>query len=423
MSEKQNSIRLLTEGKVWKVMLVYAAPIFIGNLFQQLYNTADSLIVGNFVGQDALAAVSSVGSLLFLFIGFFNGFATGASVVIAREIGARHRQNTVEAVHTTFLLGILLGLAMTFIGAGISPTVLRWMGTPDEVYPLAVTYTRIYFEGSLALVMYNMLVGILRAGGDSRHPLYYLIVSSLVNIVMDIVLIVVFHMGVAGAAAATVGSEFLSMILCGIRLFRDDSELGLRWSDMKLTPSVLKEIAVFGIPTGLQGCVIDLANIMIQSYINSFGSAAAAGIGAYAKIEGFMFLPVTAFSMALTTFISQNKGAGKEDRVRESIRFGINASTIMVETIGVIIFFFAPQFIAAFNRSPDVIAYGVSRARTCAFFYCLLSFSHVVSAICRGEGKPVMPMAVMLVCWCAVRVITLMTLGQVIHDIRLANWL
>lgn len=413
----------MTEGSVAGVILAYAAPLFIGNLFQQLYNTADSLIVGNFVGQNALAAVTSVGPLTYLMIGFFMGFSTGGGVIIARAVGAGREEKAQRAVHTLAALGIVLSVFMTLFGVFCTPALLRWMGTPAEVLPLSVTYLRIYFGGSTALVMYNILVGILNAGGDSRHPLYYLIASSLINIVGDIFLITVFDMGVAGAAIATVASECLSALLCLQRLLREKSMISLHPQKIRFHAEELGEIVRFGIPTAMQNCVIDFANILIQSYYNSFGAAIVAGIGAYSKIEGFVFLPVTAFSMAMTTFISQNLGAGKEDRVRSGMRFGLITCALVIETIGVIFFLFAPVFIAAFNRSPDVIATGVSRARTCSLFYCFLGFSHVVSAILRGEGRPVMPMAVMLICWCAVRVITLMTVGQVIHNIALANWL
>lgn len=420
---RQNSIRLLTEGSVRKKILFYAMPIFIGNLFQQLYNTADALIVGNFVGQSALAAVSSVSSLLNLFIGFFVGFASGASIIIAHNIGAGRHEETVKAVHTAFALGIVLSVILTVLGTALSPWMLTIMGTPHDVYPLAIQYTRIYFAGSSALILYNVLVGILQAGGDSHHPLYYLIASSLTNIFADLLLIAVFHMGVKGAAIATVGSEALSAILCLIRLLRENSDIALHFSRLAIHPDVLKQIVHYGIPTGLQGSIIDVSNVMIQSYINSFGTSAAAGIGAYTKIEGFMFLPVTAFSLALTTFISQNEGAGEKERVRQGVRFGINTCCGMVELIGAMLFFMAPALIRAFNSDPDVVYYGAMRARTCAFFYGFLAFSHIVSAICRGEGKPVMPMAVMMICWCAIRVAVLLTVGQAVHDIRLANWL
>lgn len=413
----------MTEGSVAGVILAYAAPLFIGNLFQQLYNTADSLIVGNFVGQNALAAVTSVGPLTYLLIGFFMGFSTGGGVIIARAVGAGKTEKAQRAVHTLTALGIVLSIFMTLFGIFCTPAILRWMGTPAEVLPLSVTYLRIYFAGSTALVMYNILVGILNAGGDSRHPLCYLITSSLINIVGDIVLITVFDMGVAGAAIATVASECISAVLCLRRLLKEKSMIALHPSKIRFHGEEFSEIVRFGIPTAMQNCVIDFANILIQSYYNSFGAAIVAGIGAYSKVEGFVFLPVTAFSMAMTTFISQNLGAGKNERVRRGMLFGLIGCGVVIELIGVVFFAFAPLFIAAFNRSPDVVATGVARARTCSLFYCFLGFSHVTSAILRGEGRPVMPMAVMLICWCAVRVVTLMTIGQVIHDITLANWL
>ncbi len=420
---KNNSVSLMTEGNIKKLILMYAGPIFIGQLFQQLYNTADAMIVGNFVGQNALAAVTSVGSLSFLFVGFFTGFSTGASVIIAREIGADHKENTQKAIHTTVALGIILSLMMTVLGVGLARTLLSLMDTPSEVYPLAVTYLRIYFMGSTPLIMYNMFVGILRAGGDSKHPLYYLIVSSLLNIILDVILIRFFNMGVAGAAIATVFSELVSMLLCMVQLMREEGILHLSWKDVRFDKENLKEIIEYGLPTGLQGSVIDIANVLIQSYINTFGAAAVAGIGAFSKVDGFVFLPVTSFSMALSTFISQNKGANKMDRVRSGTRFGLFVSLVIVEITGVLVYVFAPELIGLFNRDATVISFGVGRARVSALFYFLLGFSHIVSAILRGIGKPVMPVVVMLVCWCAVRVVTLMTIGQVIHDIRITHWL
>lgn len=421
--KKTSSITLMTSGNLKKQILAYTFPILVGYLFQQLYNTADALIVGNFLGETALAAVTGVGSLTFLFIGFFTGFATGASVIVAREIGANNEDKTRRVVHTTVALGIVLSILMTVSGFFLCNPLLKAMGTPSDVLPLSNAYLRIYFLGSSAIVMYNMLVGILRAGGDSTHPLYYLVASSLINVVLDIVFITVFKMGVEGAAFATVISEILSMVLCWGQLVKEDSMIHLNFRNIRFHKHELKEILEYGLPTGLQGSVIDIANVLIQSYINSFGACAVAGIGAYSKVEGFMFLPVTSFSMAMTTFISQNIGARKYERARKGILFGIATSLTIIETIGVIIFFFAPVFIEAFNSNPEVVAYGVQRARTCALFFCLVGFSHVVSAIMRGEGRPVVPVIVMLVCWCAVRVTVLLTIGQFIHDIRLANWL
>lgn len=418
-----SSVKLMTSGDIKKTILSYALPIFIGNLFQQLYNTADALMVGNFVGENALAAVSSVGSLISLLVGFFNGFATGASIIIARQIGAGNKDNTHKAIHTAIALGLILSIIMTTIGTGMSSLFLKWMGSPSNVLPLSTTYLRIYFLGSSFLIMYNFFVGILQAGGDAKHPLYYLIVSSLVNIVLDYILINFFNMGVAGAAIATIFSEFVSMSLCLIRLINDEGILHVSLKDIKFDKEYLKEIIRYGLPTGIQISVIDIANVLIQSYINSFGSQAIAGIGAYQKVEGFVFLPVTAFSLALTTFISQNIGAGKKDRVKQGIKFGLIFSLIVIECMGIIIFIFADKFVGAFNSDSGVIYYGVQRSRCCALFNCLLGFSHISSAIMRGKGKPFLPVLVMLICWCAVRVIVILTLGSYIHDISLANFL
>ncbi len=420
---KNDSLSLMTTGNIKKLILSYAGPIFVGQLFQQLYNTADAMIVGNFSGQTSLAGITSIGSLSNLFVGFFTGFSTGASVIIAREIGANNANRTSNAIHTTVALGIVLSILMTFSGYFFSPALLNMMGTPSDVYPLSLTYLRIYFLGSFPLIMYNMLVGILRAGGDSRHPLYYLIVSSLLNVVLDVIFVGSFKMDVSGAAIATVLSECVSMLLCLIQLIREEGMLHVSFKKIRFFKEDLFEIFKYGLPTGIQICVIDIANIMIQSYINSFGSIAVAGVGAYSKIDGFAFLPVTSFSMALTTFISQNKGAKEFQRVKEGIRFGLFVSLVIVEMIGILVYVFSPNLISLFNQNPEVIKYGVDRARTVSLFYCLLGFSHVVSAILRGYGKPVMPVVVMLVCWCAVRVITLMTIGNYIHNLYLTHWL
>ena len=420
---RQNSVQLMTKGNIAKQIVGYAIPLFIGYLFQQLYNTVDALIVGNFLGQNALAAVTGVGSLIFLFVGFFNGFATGASVIIANAIGAQDEDRTIKAVYTTATFGILLGIVMTISGYVLTDQMLIWMGSPKNVFGLSSTYLKIYFAGGFFLVVYNMLVGIIRAGGDSKHPLYYLVFSSILNVILDVLFITVFKMGVAGAALATILSEFLSMILCVIQLSKEEGILHVSWLHLSMDLENLKQICIYGLPTGLQGCVIDFANVMIQSYINSFGAAAIAGIGAYSKVEGFIFLPETAFSMALTTFVSQNEGAGQKERSRKGILFGLAASLILIEGLGVVIFLFAPHLIALFNQNLDVIQIGMTRARICAFFYCLLGFSHVVSSVLRGLGRPVMPMVVMLVCWCAVRVVVLMTIGQSIHNLYLTHWL
>lgn len=414
---------LMTSGDYRKKIIYFALPIFLGNLFQQFYNTADSLIVGNFLGSSALAAVSSTGSLIFLLIGFFLGFSSGSGVIIAREIGARNDENTTLAVHTAVMLGILFSVGMTVCGVFFAEPMLHMIGIPESVFPEASLYVRIYFAGSTGLVMYNIMVGILQAAGDSRHPLYYLIASSLINIVLDLLFIAVFHMGVEGAATATIISQFVSMFLVLHRLRHIDAAYRIEPAKIRIAPQFLREIFAYGLPTAMQGCVIDFANLMIQAYINSFGQNAMAGIGAYSRIEGFMFLPVTAFGMALTTFVSQNIGARQKDRAFQGIRFGTVCTLISIELIGVAIYVFAPQMISLFIQEQEVIYYGVLRARICSLFYFLLGFSHVTSSVMRGLGKPVVPMAVMLICWCAVRVVAIILLGDTFHSIAFVSWL
>ncbi len=414
---------LLTHGDIRKKILSFMFPILIGQLFQQLYNTADTLIVGNLLGAEALAAVSSTGSLVYLAIGFFLGFASGAGVIIARHIGAKDEEKTSLAVHTAFSMGILFSVLTTLFGLFFADDILVMMKTPANILPQAALYLRIYFSGSTSVVMYNMLVGIVQASGDSRHPLIYLITSSVLNVILDIFFIAGLHMGVDGAAYATIIAQFFSMFLVLRQLLTAKDATRISFRKLGFDRENLAGIIRYGLPTALQGCVIDLSNVLIQSYINSFGSAAVAGIGASNRAEGFAFLPVTAFSIAATTFISQNIGAREYDRAEKGMRFTLLASVLMIQAVGVIMFIFAPQIISAFNSSPDVILYGSGRMHTASAFYFLVGFSHVSSAVMRGVGKPNVPMIVMLVCWCAVRVVVLSTLGKVVHDIRLVYWI
>lgn len=414
---------LLTEGPIWKRMTAFAFPLFLGNLFQQLYNTADSLIVGNFLGSNALAAVSSSGSLIFLMVGFFNGIAIGAGVVIARYFGARETANLQKAIHTTIGFGILSGILLTGIGLWMAPKVLVMMKTPADVLPESITYFQVYFLGSLAFVLYNNFVGILQSVGDSRHPLYYLILSSMVNVALDIFFVGVLHLGVGSAAAATVISQFVSAALCLYRLMRKSPEeyrVSLR--KIQLNPFMLKQIIRNGLPAGIQNSVISIANVFVQSNINSFGKVAVAGCGSYSKIEGFAFLPITCFSMSLTTFISQNLGAKKYDRVKKGAKFGILCSIILAELVGIVIYLAIPSLVALFNSDPEVIAYGTRQARTVTLFYFLLAFSHCIAGIMRGAGHSAVPMVVMLVCWCLIRVTYLSLIVRVIPDISVVFW-
>lgn len=420
--ETSSSKTLMTEGSIWKKITYFALPIFLGNLFQQMYNTADSLIVGNFLGSNALAAVSSSSNLIFLMIGFFNGISMGAGVVIARYYGAREKEKVERAVHTTVAFGLVASVVLTIVGVVLAPEILVWMDTPENVLPESISYFRIYFLGSLGFVMYNVFVGVLQSVGDSKHPLYYLIISSIINVILDIVFITVFHMGVGSAALATAISQFVSAGLCMIQLLRTKDGYRLVCRKIRFDKEMLGQIIKIGLPSGIQNSIIAIANVVVQSSINSFGEMAMAGCGAYSKIEGFAFLPITSFTMAITTFVGQNLGAKEYDRVKRGARFGILSSVILAEAIGVLIYIFAPALTAAFDRTPEVIMYGTDRARVEAFFFFLLAYSHAISAVLRGAGKSVVPMFVMLAFWCVIRVAIITIVGSIIPGIGVVYW-
>ena len=412
----------MTEGSISRKIILFAIPLFLGNLFQQLYNTADSLIVGNYLGSNALAAVSSSGNLIFLMVGFINGIAMGAGVVIARYYGAKDRANLEKAIHTTVAFGIAAGIALTVIGMLLAPKILVLMGTPAEVLPESIAYFRTYFAGSIGVIMYNIFVGILQSVGDSRHPLMYLIISSCINVVLDIFFISGLGMGVGAAALATAISQFISAFLCLIHLLRAKEEYRLQLNKIRFDRQMLWQIIQNGVPSGFQNSVIAIANVFVQTNINAFGKMAMAGCGSYSKIEGFAFLPVTCFTMALTTFVSQNLGAKQYDRAKKGARFGVLCSIIIAELIGVVIYTAAPVLIAAFNSEPDVVHYGVMQSRTIALFYFLLAFSHCIAAVLRGSGNASVPMIVMLCDWCLFRVSYITVTVHFIPDIRVIFW-
>ena len=394
----------LTEGVIWKKLVLFAWPIFLGNLFQQLYNIVDSLIVGWFLGDQALAAVTSSGNLVFMFVGFFNGLAMGAGVLIARYFGARDYKAMEDAIHTDIAFGLVTGAGLTVLGVTLTPIILRWMGTPPDVLPQSISYFRLYFWGALFSVMYNICMGILQSMGDSKHPLYYLLVTSILNVVLDLLFVGGFHMGVGAAALATTISQGVSALLCCIRLMRMDGPGKLELRKIRFHGDSLRQILRYGLPAGVQNSVIGFANVVVQGNINAFGTAAMAGCGTYSKLEGFAFLPITCFAQGLTTFVGQNLGAEKYDRVKKGAAFGTICSLVMAEVVGVLFFVFLPQLISLFNGSPEVIAYGTRHGRVTTLFFFLLAFSHCAAGILRGAGQAKAPMYTMLCCWCLLRV-------------------
>lgn len=410
MAKQLSHASNMTQGSIWKQMVRFAIPVFLGNLFQQFYNVADTYVVGNVLGTDAMAAVGSSGNLIFMLIGFFQGIFIGAGVVISRYWGAKEHENVSRAVHTTLAFALIAGLFLTFVGVSMTPTILRWMNTPENVLPNSIAYFRVYFSGVIFVVLYNAANGIFQAVGDSRHPLYFLIISALLNVVLDLLFVGVFGMGVGGAAFATVISQAVSAILGIWKLSRATESYQIVLRKIRFRWAMLKEVLYMGIPSGLQNAVIALTNVVVQKNINDFGALAQAGCAAYSKIEGFGFLPITSFTMALTTFIGQNLGAKQYDRARKGARFGILACVLLAECVGVLIYLLIPTLIALFVQSSDpaevqeVIRLGTMHARTMTLFYFLLALSHAMAAVMRGAGRSVIPMVVMLCCWCVIRV-------------------
>ncbi len=394
----------MTSGSIWRHMVTFAMPVFLGQLFQQLYNTADSVIVGNFVGKDALAAVSSSGNLIFMMTGFFMGLSLGAGVIISRYFGAKDFEMMNKAVHTNIAFGAVCGLLLTVVGLFLAPQILVLMNTPEEILPISITYFRIYFLGSFFSLMYNTCMGILRAVGDSKTPLYYLIFSSILNVVLDILFVGPFKMGVAGAAIATVISQAVSSIMCFIKLLRSSGPEKVVFRKIRFDFPLLRQIAGQGIPSGIQNSIISIANVFVQSNINIFGAEAMAGCGSYSKTEGFVFLPITAFAAAITTFVSQNLGARQYERAKQGARFGVLAAMLMAEAFGVILYFVCPTVLKIFNDDPAVLSIGISQMRTECFFFFALAFAHGISAVMRGAGRAKVPMFTMLGCWCVLRV-------------------
>ena len=407
----------LTVGNPFLVIIKFAVPMMLSQVFQQLYNTADSLIVGRYLGTDRLAAVSSSGPLIFMMVSFYEGLFMGAGVLISRFFGERNEDGVSRAVHTDVAVGLISGVFLTGVGMIFTPVLLRWMNTDPDVLPLAIQYFRVYFAGSMALIIYNMSRGIMMAVGDSRRPLFYLVLSSILNVFLDVLFIRFFGWGVWAAAFATVISQAVSAVLCVIRLLKKGTVVSVDVRKIRIHRDMLKLIVRYGLPSGVQNSVISIANVTVQSQINTFKKYARAAYGCHMKIEGFAFLPITSFSMALTTFIGQNLGAKQYDRAKKGARDGVLTAMVLAEIIGVIYYIAAPYAIGLFDSSAKVIAFGVRQARTVALFYGLLAVSHTIAAVCRGAGKAFVPMFVMLAVWCVFRIIYIIVVMHLFRDI------
>ena len=387
---------LMTEGPIWKHILNFALPLLIGNIFQQLYNTVDSIVVGNFVSTQALAAVGSTGMIINTLVGFFMGLSTGATVIISQFFGARDENAVHRAVSTTILMTFALGVVCTAIGISFVPFMLRFMKTPEDVIPDATQYLRIYFGGILTLMVYNMGSGILRAVGDSRRPLYFLIFSACTNIVLDLIFVLAFRMGVAGVALATVISQLLSAILVLIVLSRSVDCYRLVWTDLKPDWRILGKIFSIGMPAAIQAAITSFSNVFVQSYINHFGSSCMAGYTSYGKIDQLVMLPMQSVSQASTTFVGQNLGADQLERSKKGVNISIGIACAITAFLTILLNVFASPLLSLFSQEQEVLWFDVQFIRVQSPFYVLCVLNQIYAGALRGAGDSQAPMFIML---------------------------
>ena len=412
----------MTEGSPWQKIVLFAVPMLVGNIAQQLYNTVDSVVVGNYVGDNALAAVGSAGPILNLLIVLFVGISVGAGIMVSQYFGAREREKLSTTIGNCITLTGIATLFVMIVASMVAKPLLELLDTPDSIIEWCQSYLLILFIGSAGLAFYNILSGVLRGLGDSMSALLYLLVSTMVNIVLDLLFVAKMGMGVNGVALATVIAQAISAFLCLIRLTRTEEEYRVELRKIRFDGNMMRQIISNGLPAGVQNSIIALANVVVQSNINVFGMTAVAGCGAYSKIEGFGFLPITCFALSLTTFISQNLGAKEYERARKGARFGIFCSIITAELVGICIYIFIPTLIQAFDSNPAVVRFGTTQARTVTLFYFLLAFSHCLAGIFRGAGKSIVPMVVMLLCWCVIRITYITVAVKLVPVIRTVFW-
>ena len=398
-------------------LILFALPLLIGNLFQQLYNTVDSIVVGNFVSKTALAAVGSTDNIINTIIGFFSGLATGAGVVISHSFGSGDKKALHRAVHTTITLTFVLSIFFTIAGLLLAPLFLKLMATPEDVLPEASAYLRIYFAGVSGLMIYNMGSGILRAVGDSRRPLYILIVCAVTNIVLDLAFVVYLGAGVEGVAYATIISQWISAILVLVILTKEQSDYRLVWKDLRIDKRTTLSILRIGFPAGLQMAITAFSNVFVQSYINQFGSSCMAGWTTYGKLDKFCLLPIQSLGLSITTFVGQNLGAKKMERARKGTAYAVILSIGAALVLMMPVMAAAPMLATLFTNDPEVIAYGVRFIRLMMPFYVAISFNQILSNALRGAGNSVVPMILMMSSFIVFRQIYLFAISHIYNTI------
>ena len=412
----QKSTVIMTEGSIVKQIILFSLPLMLGNIFQMLYNTVDSIVVGNFVGKEALAAVGSTTIIVNMLVMFFNGFSVGAGVVIGHNFGARDMKKLHTAVETTMMMTFIACVLFTVIGVvGVKP-MLHFMDTPEDVFDDAVTYLTIYFLGLSGLLIYNMGSGILRAVGDSTRPLLFLILTSVLNTVLDLVFVIWLRMGIAGVSIATIISQAISAALILILLTRSKEIYRLSWKDLRIDGATLKQIFGVGLPAGIQSVITAFSNIFVQSYINYFGSTVMAGWSSYNKLDSFIMLPMQSMAMAATTFVSQNIGAGKEERAKKGTFTTIMMSLVVTAVIATVLYIFAKPAVGLFSKDQGVIDAGALFIHANTFFLLFNCVNHVLASALRGRGDSRGPMIIMLAAFVGIRQIYLFVVTHFIAN-------
>ena len=394
--QTETKTRDMTTGTIWKHIIFFSIPLLIGNFFQQLYNTVDSIVVGNYVSKQALAAVGSTAPVITTLVGFFMGMSTGAGVIISHYFGAHDDKKLKEAIHTTIMLTFILCIAFTIIGMSTVSFMVSFMKTPDDVIAEASTYLRIYFAGVSGLMIYNMGSGILRAVGDSKRPLYFLCVTSVVNIALDLLFVLVFGMGIKGVAYATIISEFVSAVLILWVLLTTKEAYRLNIKELRISGEILKKICKVGLPAGLQIAVTSFSNVFVQSYINRFGSACMAGWTSYSKVDQFVILPMQSLSMSATTFVGQNLGAHNDERANKGMKTALYISLGITAALSVFLNIAATPLIRMFTGEEDILAFGRTFLHFMSPFYVCCCFNQIHSGALRGAGDANGPMIIML---------------------------
>ena len=424
MSSKQNILTPkrgkdvdMTTGNITRHIISFALPLLIGNIFQQLYNTVDTWVVGKFVSNEAYAAVGTVGPIINMLIGFFMGLSSGAGVVISQYYGAKRFAEVEKTVHTAIAMTLILGIAFTGLGLFMTPYMLTLMKTPENVLPESTAYLTIYFSGILGLMLYNIGAGILRAVGDSKRPFYYLVVCAVMNTVLDLVFVIQFKMGVQGVALATILSQATSAILVMITLLRTDECIRLRLKKLRLHWEMLKKIFRVGIPAAIQMAITAFSNIFVQSYINFFGDNCMSGWTTYAKVDQLLFLPMQSIALASTTFVGQNLGCNQVERARGGVRKALIISLISTVVLMVPVLIFSPEIVAFFNNKEEVVQYGSMLLRWLSPFYVLCCFNQIYSGALRGAGNSKAPMIFMLASFVAFRQIYLFAMSNIWNEI------